>query len=143
MPANKSFNQIENQNIYHLDDKLYVIINSDDFAKTDADYFSYIYLHNDNSNFFVIPRLILKLRKGYNIDNILADFDSILTVEYIGYAFAEDKDTSRYVLSCNVKSSEDVFRLTERLNERKEVVWCIFDCYEDFNTDNEYYTQQH
>ena len=45
MPANKSFNQIENQNIYHLDDKLYVMINSDDFAKTDADYFHiFIYI---------------------------------------------------------------------------------------------------
>lgn len=79
------------------------------------DYVSNIYRSEGESPIIVLPRIVLMLNTGKRIEPILKRITNISVEETNGV---------RYVLKCNVSSSERVLAIIDILNGMSEVKWC-------------------
>ena len=100
-------------------------------------YVSKIYKDKYNSSVVVLPDIIISLHKGFNsIDDIIAKNRSALKLKK-----TIDEDT--YLLSCELDSSDDVLRLSAKLNEMPGVNWCEPDMISDIKTSNTFFSLQY
>lgn len=90
-------------------------------------YVSKIYKDKHNSIVVVLQDIIISLREGINIDDIIETHKDLLKLKK-----TIDEDT--YLLSSELDSSDDVLRLSAKLNELSGVNWCEPDMISDIKT---------
>ena len=93
--------QIENKSIRKLKENRFRIDN--DFCLPEGNYYeSAIYKSTKRAKIVVFPRIVVSLKDGYSIDNLLKHFADKIKVE--------SSERNRYILTCQMKTSEEVLR---------------------------------
>jgi peptidase families S8 and S53 subfamily len=98
------------------------------------DYVSNIYRSEGESPIIVLPRIVLMLNTGKTIEPILKRITNISVEETNGV---------RYVLKCNVSSSERVLAIIDILNGMSEVKWCEPEMLIENKRNNPLYSKQY
>ena len=98
------------------------------------DYVSNIYRSEGESPIIVLPRIVLMLNTSKTIEPILKRITNISVEETNGV---------RYVLKCNVSSSERVLAIIDILNGMSEVKWCEPEMLTENKRSNPLYSQQY
>ena len=98
------------------------------------DYVSNIYRSEGESPIIVLPRIVLMLNTGKTIEPILKRITNISVEETNGV---------RYVLKCNVSSSERVLAIIDILNGMSEVKWCEPEMLIENKRSNPLYSKQY
>lgn len=95
----------------------------------DSDYISEIYYTKDTSFIIILPRLIVFLKDNQNIENIISDFKSILTLE-------EQSKNQKYIFKCDVASSYEMITMVNAISKKSGVEWCEPDQLSSYQTFN-------
>jgi peptidase families S8 and S53 subfamily len=98
------------------------------------DYVSNIYRTEGGSPIIVLPRIVLMLNTGKTIEPVLKRITNISVEETNGV---------RYVLKCNVSSSERVLAIIDILNGMSEVKWCEPEMLIENKRNNPLYSKQY
>lgn len=98
------------------------------------DYVSNIYRSEGESPIIVLPRIVLMLNTGKTIEPVLKRITNISVEETNGV---------RYVLKCNVSSSERVLAIIDILNGMSEVKWCEPEMLIENKRNNPLYSKQY
>lgn len=84
-------------------------------------YKSLIYHTSSFDSIYILPRIIVCLEDGINIEDVLASHNSELSV-------ARNRDATFY-LDCNVETSKEVLLLVQEIGKKYGVKWCEPDMY--------------
>lgn len=103
-------------------------------------YFSKLYLDSQKNEVFFLPQIILKLKKGNSLQKLLNEFESQLVLQNNNNGICE--------FSCNVKNSDELLNLLDRIYISKSfkttIDWCEPKFYSKINFfDDPLYSQQY
>ena len=79
-------------------------------------YYSNIYLSENDFKIAILPRLAIKLKKGYSIDDVLILHKDVLKLDI------EISDI--LIFDCNLNTSEEVLKLNEFIYQMDATEWC-------------------
>ena len=118
----------ENHNIvldrfdFGPDDQCYLtttkVIQSQDFFVSTS--YKTRYTIKDNEYVTVLPRIVVKLGTGNNINPIQEKYADVMTLEDDTYNRAS---MGSYIFKCNLRTSREVLRLASELFQRTDVEW--------------------
>lgn len=98
-------------------------------------YFSNVYLNEQKSKIIILPRIVVMLKQGEGIEDILKTYAEELSAETGG--------KQRWILKCHLNKSEDVLKITNEIYNRKEVDWCEPELFFELRFYNTLYPQQY
>ena len=90
------------------------IVNSASISKDG--YISKLYKDEFGHRLFVLPRLAVKLNRGYSINTVLEKYFGILSFDKVEYGI--------YRLDCNLANEKEILKLNQEINEMGAVEWC-------------------
>jgi len=103
---------------------------------TNNDYYvSNFYHTSDSKTVVVLPRIILRLKEGEDINSILREYSHCISVR--------KREGSLVSLICNSSSSDEVLTIAATLYNHPSVVWCEPAKYSEIVFDNAKYSQQY
>lgn len=99
-------------------------------------YTSLVYQTENVESIVVLPKIILEIHVGNDINSIISDYKDVLKVS--------DTYGNTYYLDCDVKNSEEVLVLVKKLSNQEGVKWCEPDMYSSIRScnSNPYYSSQ-
>lgn len=100
-------------------------------------YISQIYQTETVDKIIVLPKIIVEIKEGGNIEDIVSEYRNKLSL-------ASNYENT-YYLDCNVKTSEEVLALVASLTKHDKVKWCEPDMYSNIKScnSNPYYGYQY
>ena len=98
-------------------------------------YFSNVYLNNDNKIVIIVPRIIVMFKDDKASQLVLDNYKNTLI---------KDKGSKqKYVFNLIVSSSKEVLELVSEIDSREDVIWCEPVFYSEYSLNNTLYTQQY
>lgn len=100
-------------------------------------FISQIYNTDNGNNIIILPKIILEIEDGGNIESIISNLKDKLTIS--------SKYGNIYYLDCYSKTSEEVLKIVSILTKRKYIKWCEPDMYSNIQpcNSNPYYKYQY
>lgn len=100
-------------------------------------YVSQVYQSVNVDRIIVLPKIIVGIKEGGNIDDVISEYGNELSV-------ASNYENT-YYLDCNVKTSKEVLALVASLTKCDKVKWCEPDMYSNIKScnNNPYYSYQY
>lgn len=100
-------------------------------------YVSQVYQSENVDRIIVLPKIIVEIKDGENIDDAISEYGNELSVA----SYYENT----YYLDCNVKTSKEVLALVASLTKCDKVKWCEPDMYSNIKScnNNPYYSYQY
>lgn len=98
-------------------------------------YESKIYMSNIGKKVVVLPRIVVLLKEGYDINSILSAFN--------GKVILESSQHGRYVLSCNMKTSDEVLESILHLSRMDGLHYFEPEMYQNCELANTLYPNQY
>ncbi|HRC89911.1 MAG TPA: S8 family serine peptidase, partial [Bacteroidales bacterium] len=83
----------------------------------------------------ILPRIAIMLKEGVNLQPVLDKYEGKLVIE-IG-------SNQKYILKCNVDSSEEVLQLVAELDSLDDIVWSEPEFLSNYSVTNPLYPQQY
>lgn len=111
------------------------IIMGENLQLDTENYFSNIYRNSQNEIVIILPRIVMMLKEGGRIENVLSKYKDKLKIE--------TGSKTKYILQTNLKKSDDILLLIEELSKREDVLWCEPEFLSNFKTNNTLYPQQY
>lgn len=90
------------------------VVNSKSFG--DGHYVSDIYKNRQGHKIIILPRIAIKMKEGYEIEDILTKFSKAITLD--------KKKVNLYLVDCHAKNAEDVLSINNEISKQKGVEWC-------------------
>ena len=82
----------------------------------EGNYISDIYINNTGHKLIILPRFAIKMKAGYEIDDVLTVFGENLSLD--------KKEINIYKVDCNSNNSVEVLTLNKEINALESVEWC-------------------
>ena len=79
---------------------------------SEIDYKSEMFRDKSETPVFILPRIILSLKKESSITNILGDFKNVLAID------SDQKLKGLHLLSCNLNNATEVLEITCKLKKK-------------------------
>jgi len=98
-------------------------------------YFSYLYLTYEDAQVIVLQRIAVMLQRGGTLQNVLEKFENRIVSEHV--------NNQKYILTCNVSSSDEVLQLVAELDSLDDVIWCEPEFLSNYAVTNPLYPQQY
>lgn len=102
--------------ISDLSDNSCVFISNREITPPIDCYISNIYHSENYFKIAILPRLAIRLKAGYSLDEVLNKFDKILKLDV--------EKSGIYLVDCHLNSSEEVLKLNEIILQMKATEWC-------------------
>lgn len=99
------------------------------------DYFSTLYRSEVNSIVIILPRIVVMLKQGANLQSVLG--------KYKGKLVRESGSNQKFILRCIATQSEEVLKLVNELDARDDIEWCEPEFLSEYRVDNTLYPQQY
>lgn len=90
------------------------VVNSKSFG--DGHYVSDIYKNGQGYMIIILPRIAIKLKDGYEIEDILTKFSKAITLD--------KKKVNLYLVDCHAKNAENVLSINNEISKQEGVEWC-------------------
>ncbi len=100
-----------------------------------SDYFSNVYRTVTNDIVIILPRIVVSLKIGENIEEIIKEYPNKLEIE--------NGNREKWILICTCTKSEDVLKLVNEIGNKTEVDWCEPELFSEIKLDNTLYPQQY
>ena len=100
-----------------------------------VDYFSQIYRTKQKDIVIILPRLVVSLKEGTSIKDILNSYSGKLDIE--------SGNSQKYILKCNLNKSDEVLKLVNELTNRIDVDWSEPELMFEIKFYNTFYPQQY
>ena len=81
-----------------------------------GNYISEIYKNSAGHKLIILPRFAIKMKAGYEIDEVLTVFGDYLSLD--------EKEINIYKVDCNSNNSVEVLTLNKEINSMESVEWC-------------------
>lgn len=99
-------------------------------------YYSYAYRNKTNNSVtYVLPRIILSLKEGCHIEDIVRKYSHVFRLEQCVKGM--------YFLQSNLTVSTDVIQLVKEISQQEEILWCEPEMLFELNYYNTYYNNQY
>ena len=79
-------------------------------------YISEIYNNKEGHKIIILPRIAIKLKDGYVLENVLSKYSRTVTFD--------QKKENLYMVDCDVDNSEAVLTINNAINMQEGVEWC-------------------
>ena len=99
-------------------------------------YTSNIYRSSIGETLIILPRIVVSLLDGISIDQIIKSSDGRLSIE--------SNNDCTYILTCDLKNSDEVMRVVSHIVELDGIEYCVPEMYGNcYPSSNPYYSQQY
>ena len=82
------------------------------------DYLSALYQDTQGNPFYILPRIIIALKNGVQVDDVIKGYGEILTLDSV------QRLKGMYTLNCNMSTAQDVLKIVAELDTIDNVEWC-------------------
>lgn len=117
-----------------LSDKEYVI-SSKEKPENATSYISQYYKDSNNSEFVILPRVVMKLANSHVAETIAKEFNGAMELDTCLYGI--------YRWNCNLKDPEKILKLSCQISVMEGVKWCEPVKMSNIKSQNTYYPQQY
>lgn len=90
------------------------VVNSKTFG--DGHYVSDIYKNGQGHKIIILPRIAIKMKEGYKIEDILTKFSKAITLD--------KKKVNLYLADCHANNAEGVLSINNEISKQEGVEWC-------------------
>ena len=90
------------------------VVNSKSFG--DGHYVSDIYKNRQGHKIIILPRIAIKMKEGYEIEDVLTKFSNTITFD--------KKKVNLYLVDCQADNAEEVLYLNNKISTQEGVEWC-------------------
>ncbi len=111
------------------------LIYGNNFQHDSSDYFSNVYRTVTNDIVIILPRIVVSLKTGENIEEIIKEYPNKLEIE--------SGNKEKWILKCICTKSEEVLKLVNEISNKTEVDWCEPELFSEIKLNNTFYPQQY
>lgn len=90
------------------------VVNSKSFGE--GHYVSEIYKNQQGSKIIILPRIAIKMKDGYEIEDILTKFSKTIVLD--------KKKVNVFLVDCQAEKSETVLSINNEISKQEGVEWC-------------------
>lgn len=116
------------QKVVHMISDGHFLISPSAALSKKLNYVSFNYKSTDGHRCYVLPRIILSLKQGTSIVNMIDKFRGLLS--------EKSSFGSIYTLECSLQNSEEVLSVISEIDKSGLAEWCEPDMLSDIRTDN-------